>query len=262
MAKRFTDNEKWKKPFFKKLSTINKLFFLYIIDECDHAGIWNVEEDIAQIRIGEEVNIRSAQKEFGKHVHVFDNGEKWFIPTFLEFQYGTLNPNVNAHKSVIDKLAKKKLTKIYEQFINCSLGVKAKDTDMDKDIITKEQFDKLWIAYPGKAEQKGSKEYAYKCITTKAKHKFTYEQTLVAFKSYASGSEQVAKGIVYNVSTFINKGFTAQWLGEFAEDTGTKKKEFELVCPNKCKNEPSDIVSDKNFHRQCDNCGEKKVLKK
>ena len=38
MAKRFTDNEKWKNQFFKGLSTVNKLFFLYILDDCDHAG--------------------------------------------------------------------------------------------------------------------------------------------------------------------------------------------------------------------------------
>lgn len=135
MAKRFTDNEKWKKLFFKSLSTVNKLFFLYILDECDNAGVWHVEPEIAEIRIGEKINLDLAKMELGKHVHEFDSGEKWFIPSFIDFQYGLLNPNVNAHKSVIDKLTKKNLMKVHEQLINCSSTdlYKDMDKDMDKD---------------------------------------------------------------------------------------------------------------------------------
>ena len=133
MAKRFTDNEKWKKTFFKSLSTVNKLFFLYILDDCDHAGIWHVEPEIASLRIGEKIDIQLAKEELGKHIYEFDNGEKWFIPFFIEFQYGSLNPSVNAHKSVIDRLKKRNLSEIYQQFINCSSRVMDKDMDKDKD---------------------------------------------------------------------------------------------------------------------------------
>ena len=136
MAKRFTDNEKWKKPFFKSLSSAEKLFFLYILDECDHAGVWHEEMDIAEIRVGEPLNRDSTIINLGKHIHVFDDGEKWFIPSFIVFQYGKLNPNVNAHKSVIDKLIKYNLIKTYEQFINCSFDphLWVMDKDKDKDI--------------------------------------------------------------------------------------------------------------------------------
>ena len=133
MAKRFTDNEKWKKRFFKGLSTVNKLFFLYILDECDNAGIWHIETDVTELRIGNKLDLELAKKELGKHIFEFDNGEKWFIPFFIDFQYGSLNPSVNAHKSVIDKLKKRGLTKIYEQFINSSRTDMDKDKDKDKD---------------------------------------------------------------------------------------------------------------------------------
>lgn len=132
MAKRFTDNEKWKKQFFKSLSSVHKLFFLYILDECDHAGVWHVEKEIAEIRIGDKFNIDEAKKAFGKHIIEFDNGEKWFIPTFIEFQYGTLNDKVNAHKSALDKIISYGLLEKYEQFINSSSTVKDKDKDKDK----------------------------------------------------------------------------------------------------------------------------------
>ena len=151
MAKRFTDNEKWKKSFFKSLSTVDKLFFLYILDECDHAGIWHVEPDIAALRIGNEIDIEKSKNEFGKHIYEFDSGEKWFIPFFVEFQYGLLNNNVNAHKSVINKLKKYKLLQKYKQLINSS----STDMDKDKDKDKKEDndFDRFWKLYDKKVSK-------------------------------------------------------------------------------------------------------------
>ena len=55
MAKRFTDTEKWKKPFIRGLQGAYKLLWLYICDDCDHAGIWQVDIEVAQIRIGEKM---------------------------------------------------------------------------------------------------------------------------------------------------------------------------------------------------------------
>ena len=106
MAKRFTDTNKWKKDFIRGLQGAYKLFWLYIIDECDHAGIWHVEVDVAAIRIGEQINKEDALKQFKDKIIEIDNGKKWFIPDFIEFQYGELNPENRAHKSVLDQLEK------------------------------------------------------------------------------------------------------------------------------------------------------------
>jgi len=172
MAKRFTDNEKWKKQFFKSLSTVNKLFFLYILDECDNAGVWHVEPEIAELRIGEKINIELAKRELGKHVHEFDNCEKWFIPSFIDFQYGSLNPNVNAHKSVIDKLSKKKLNKVYEQLINCSSTDLYKYMDKDKDKKKKfAEFVEMTEAEHNKLLLKYGKEYTEKMIDKLSNYK-------------------------------------------------------------------------------------------
>jgi hypothetical protein len=129
MSKRFTDTEKWKKPFIKNLKGAYKLLWLYIIDDCDHAGVWQVDMDIAQIRIGEKLDKTTAEKLFGEKIEVFDNGEKWFIPSFIDFQYGKLNTKNRVHNSVID---------ILESYQNKGLvrglqGRKDKDKDKDKD---------------------------------------------------------------------------------------------------------------------------------
>lgn len=104
MAKRYTDSEKWKKDFIKTLPTEYKLFWLYLLDECDHAGIWHVELDIAEIRLGFKLSLQKIRGLFNGKVVEFDNGAKWFIPDFISFQYGQLDVKNKAHKSVIEKL--------------------------------------------------------------------------------------------------------------------------------------------------------------
>ena len=101
MAKRFTDTEKWKKGFIRNLPTKYKLLWLYILDDCNHAGVWDVDLEVAEIRIGSKINKKEAIKYYSENIKIFDNGNKWFMPKFIDFQYGQLNENVNAHKSVI-----------------------------------------------------------------------------------------------------------------------------------------------------------------
>ena len=48
MAKRFTDSTKWDDPFFADLSNDYKLLWIYILDKCDHAGIYKVNKKMAE----------------------------------------------------------------------------------------------------------------------------------------------------------------------------------------------------------------------
>jgi hypothetical protein len=109
MAKRFTDTDKWKKGWFKQLTPKQRLFWLYILDDCNAAGIWDVDLEVASIRVGDVVEMDEAVEVLGKDVIWFDNNEKIFIPKFIEFQYGALNENSRPHASVIKILEKYKL---------------------------------------------------------------------------------------------------------------------------------------------------------
>lgn len=107
MAKRFTDTEKWKKPFIKNLSLEMKVLWFYIIDDCDMAGLWHTDIDVACIRIGAKVTLEQAKEAFGDHIVEIDGGSKWFIPSFLEFQYGPqLSRSNNIFRS-IDRILSK-----------------------------------------------------------------------------------------------------------------------------------------------------------
>jgi len=143
MAKRFTDTEKWKKPFIRGLQGAYKLLWLYICDDCDHAGIWQVDIEVAQIRIGEKIDSKEAVKSFDEKIIIFDKGNKWFIPSFLEFQYPSgLNPDNRAHNSVIILLEKYNLRiSNNKPLISPSEGSMDMDMvkDMDKDMVKSEK---------------------------------------------------------------------------------------------------------------------------
>lgn len=135
MAKRFTDTEKWKKPFIRGLEAPYKLLWFYVCDDCDHAGIWQVDMDVAQIRIGETVSEKIALQVFGEKIVPIDGGNKWFIPSFIEFQYPSgLNPSNKAHGGIIQTL--KKINLIDENFKPLTSPLQgAKDMDKDKDKV-------------------------------------------------------------------------------------------------------------------------------
>ena len=62
------------------------MVWLYILDECDHAGVWDVEFDVLKIRTGITCNEEEIIKIFDGKIISFDDGEKWFIPDFIYFQ--------------------------------------------------------------------------------------------------------------------------------------------------------------------------------
>jgi hypothetical protein len=125
MANRFTATEKWVDPWFCSLNKEDKLFWIYLVDNCDHAGMWQVNWPLVQFHI----------KDYVFNEKVFDGRivqlkkDKWFIPKFIDFQYKTgLNPENRAHLSVINLLKKEGAYKGLER------GFKArKDKDKDKD---------------------------------------------------------------------------------------------------------------------------------
>lgn len=135
MAKRFTDTEKWKKPFIRNLSAPYKLLWLYICDDCDHAGIWQVDIDVAKIRIGEDINEQDAVKFFKDKLVRIDKGNKWYIPSFIDFQYPSgLNPDNKAHGGIIKILQKYNLLDDeFKPLVSPLYGAMDMDKEMEMD---------------------------------------------------------------------------------------------------------------------------------
>jgi hypothetical protein len=130
MAKRNTDTDKWKKPFIRSLSADYKLLWLYIIDDCDHAGIWHVDFEVARIRIGcPKITEEKAQQLFSEKIKVFgDEGSKWYIADFVVFQYG----NNLSEKNRLHMAVKGLLVKYGLMPLNASNGVETPENPLNQ----------------------------------------------------------------------------------------------------------------------------------
>ena len=100
MAKRFTDTEIWKRQrWFRKLSPIYKLAFFYIKDQCDHAGVWQIDCSDLMDDLGiTEFNLRDFVAAINEEYDKFTGekivkervkliGNKLLITSFVQYQY-------------------------------------------------------------------------------------------------------------------------------------------------------------------------------
>jgi hypothetical protein len=106
MAKRFTDSTKWNDVWFSNLTDKEKLTWIYILDTCSHAGIWEKNLKVLNFHIGSTFVEGELNKIFaGKFIELRD---KWFIPNYIKFQYGDKflisnnNAITSAKKSLIE----------------------------------------------------------------------------------------------------------------------------------------------------------------
>lgn len=132
MAKRFTDTEKWKKSWFCKLTERERHFWSYINDNCDHAGIWQVNWPLVDFyapNFSQEFKMES----FEGQIEVL-TPDKWLLTEFVQSQYGNLNPASKTHQSVINLLEKERVSIGYPKGIH-TLKDKDTDTVKDKDMV-------------------------------------------------------------------------------------------------------------------------------
>lgn len=87
MAKRFTDTGKWQDLWFQELPCHYKLLWLYVLDNCDHAGIWKVNMRLASYHVGKEISEVEALEIFAGRIQNFKDGY-WYLTKFVKFQYG------------------------------------------------------------------------------------------------------------------------------------------------------------------------------
>ena len=114
MGKRFTDTDKWKKTWFRKLSPEMKCVWDYLCSNCDAAGIWEVDEEAMSFFIGSTITLDEITSSFGDRIEKI-NGSKIWIVDFCGFQYGEIKENYNPHRPVIKSLEKYKLKSRVQQ---------------------------------------------------------------------------------------------------------------------------------------------------
>jgi len=139
--KRFTETLKWQDPWFRRLSSNAKMLWLYIIDHADHIGLVEIDEEF----VSQDCGLKIADKhitELGDRIELV-SGRKYYIPKFIQFQYGTLSESCPAHKKVIQSVKNNSLfcdslgyhypsTRVLDRVTDTLQDIN-KDKDMEED---------------------------------------------------------------------------------------------------------------------------------
>lgn len=103
MAKRFTDSDKWKHPWFRVLPPRLKCAWNFVCDYCDGAGVWRADFEAVTFYVGETVTRADFDQHLGSKILWLD-AEKVWIPSFIEFQYKKLSIKNNAQVGIMRNL--------------------------------------------------------------------------------------------------------------------------------------------------------------
>lgn len=110
MKKRFTDADKWHDYWFNELSNDDKLLWVFLLDNCDCAGVWQEQFKLFQFYTGLVITHESITKSFGDRIMLV-SPRTYLIKKFITFQYGTLRPDKNgAHRGAVKSLIKAGVT--------------------------------------------------------------------------------------------------------------------------------------------------------
>jgi hypothetical protein len=184
--KRFTETEKWRDPWFRKLSPDAKLAFLFMLDNADNAGVWQPDYDMAEFQIGKPMAWPLVLEEIGQRVRLLASG-KLLIVGFISYQFGTLRSECKPHQQVLRLISQHGIASLLKEY---SKGTQApqdqdkdkdKDQDQEKDQDKESQFAQIWAAYPKKSGKQDARPQVFAAIKSKG-----FAELLEAVQAYAA----------------------------------------------------------------------------
>lgn len=216
MAKRFTDTKKWIKPWFGELTLKQKILWLLICDNCDAAGIADFSTKFFSVAVGFPVKKETLDKAFGNRILWIENN-KFFIPSFIEFQYGQLTESCKPHKPIIKELEKMgllvlengkgivRVSKGYSKGIN-TLEEKEKEKEQEKEtkggLGENDPFASFWAVYP--KQRIGNKDKARAAFLRALKRSGLKAEQITAKAQEYAKSEEVARGYAKGAEAWLN----------------------------------------------------------
>lgn len=116
-----------------------KCAWSFLCDRCDHAGIWQIDIESMSFFIGDNISLAELESTFQDKINIISD-DKIIIQAFIDFQYGSLNPENRVHQSVISRLEKLAPKKGLNSTL---LGTKDKSKDKSKDLNIKREDKKF-----------------------------------------------------------------------------------------------------------------------
>lgn len=229
MAKRFTDTDKWKRPWFDQLDIKGKLVWLYILDQCDHCGVWPANFKLLSTQVGFRVTRYQFEAWLSGKIKPFD-GDKYFIPSFVTFQQGQLSETKNAHKPIFAFLAKTGF-KIDEEMMasgchqdpilmgpSIGIGIGKGEEGESEGKRTKFDFESLYQAYP----RKEGKAEGMTRLEKRIKSQDEFDSFAKAVRKYASICKLEGRDKKFQLkwSSFVGAEGGERWL-DYADSSAT-----------------------------------------
>lgn len=143
MAKRLRDTEMWSKEWFRNLSTSAKLFWIYILDKCSFAGIYEIDFELAKFFTKAKID-ETTLNELSKQFIKIDE-KRIFIKDFIDFQYGKIHETHKMKNKIMAELSKYSIPypidtlSDYDNRVS-SISDTVKDKEEDKDMVKDNSF--------------------------------------------------------------------------------------------------------------------------
>ncbi len=220
MAKRFIDTGLFDDSWFMDLTKECKLFWIYCITKCNHAGIIELNERLVKFQTGIN-SLETVVKGLGNRL-VSVKEKYYFIPKFLEYQYPNFpNSKVKSQKSAMDILDKfnidynniqtvnEPLSKGYENGYDTGNGIEDENGN-ETEVEIYPTFQDFWDCYNKKV---GSKE------NVKKKFNKLNQETKEAIMNHIFNYVKATPDKKYrlNPESFINK---KAWENEIINQNG------------------------------------------
>ena len=180
------------------------------------------------------------------------NIDRYWIQKGFNLAVRPMHDTINALKSNIIHVTEDN----FERYVD---KIKSKTEIKSNNIMTDAEFDFLWKNYPGTSEQKGSKAKAKLKLQAKG-FNHTYAECGKAFDYYKDNSDNVSKGYVKNMTTFVNGGFIQQTLDSMKESD--IQDTYTYACPDGCKGDKKEVSDLNNLYSLCNVCNKKRIKEK
>jgi hypothetical protein len=242
MSKRLNDTEIWKKSWFYDLDLKYKLFWFYILADCDAAGIWPVNLKLAENILRFKIDHDDVLKLFGEQIFVLNGGKYWIIIDFIKFQYGyPISDKSPMRKKLVDLLSSKclNLDTLYEnsntlsiQYKESSNTVKDKDKDKEEDKDKDKEEDKERIKneiiLPFESENFKNiwnqwKEYKSKEFGFKYKSSQSEQAALKELSGIADNEKMAVDIIIQSMANGYKGLFKLKINGKSNSESGSEK---------------------------------------
>lgn len=170
MPKRMTVTEKWNDEWFINLSPQAKVIWQYLLDNCDLAGVCEINVELMRFRIkfSPQVDVMKHLNELNEmaekigmepRIEWFSDNRKCWVKNFIRIQYGILTQNSSTHRGVMKVITNHSLSKGLPKGFETLIGaLKVKNKVKVKNIYTNTKelnipFDAFWNLYDKKTDR-------------------------------------------------------------------------------------------------------------